>query len=803
MKILGKGDKILDGLYEIRKIAENGASLDYKAGGAALVYKAHHTKWNIDMAIKMPKEEILRSKHGLEDFQRECTTWMELGIHPNIAFCYYAREIDGCLAAFSEWEEGGTLMDAIKGPLYKNKSKDDVQKDILHIAIQTMRGLGYAHSKNVVHKDIKPENILAANGGIRINDFGLSNSLTNAPTIVFASPEQLKSRIGEWNVPIGSSTDIYSWALTVMTMYVGKVKWGDGISAGKDARGQLADSSCKLKAPETMIRLLCRCLEQEPGERPCAADLLPELTDIYEQTLGERYPHPTGHGGGAETAGLLNNRALSYIDMGKREEAEECWKKALTITPNHAESLYNMAISKDKICFDELLTLMKDNGIFPEDHREIFDEIRRASGLKCIKSFPVSTDRELKNVIFSDDGRYLMYRYNDDDTVYSLDTKTGIVDLCKRSVPFRNEKNDDGSNPMRAEYDMNGRTLILSEAHGSPFGQIRLEDRIDGKFRLLRIFEFTKAPFCIRPDGKAFALFFALPVVDEEQSEIQLFSVPEPYSCKHILSKVFHLNDALKNFKSVREMLEKAEAETERGNYREAVSLLNKVKNIPDFENQWERFYRLKQKIASKCRRSNPHFCKSVSIEPNEGVIACAFSPDNSKTALVLVGGTVEIREITAEDIPLILTIRPSDKFPMAGYLNYSLYIDAWFSKDGKYVAVSCWPDEGADETKTALIYDIENGMFNGAADYSEICGELCGKKNFPYKLSYSGRHNVQVFSGDGSMLVSFDYMGYDDRKVTLYYLDYDLEYIPGPEPANPRTDKICADDEINVAPNC
>ena len=107
-----------------------------EAGGMGRVWRVYHTSWNTDLAMKQQRAEYFATEKQKADFTRECETWINLGLHPNIVSCYYVREIDGIPTIFAEWMDGGSLADAIEtGKLYEGTEAEQ-QERILDIAIQ-------------------------------------------------------------------------------------------------------------------------------------------------------------------------------------------------------------------------------------------------------------------------------------------------------------------------------------------------------------------------------------------------------------------------------------------------------------------------------------------------------------------------------------------------------------------------------------------------------------------------------------------------------------------------------------------
>ena len=133
------GDVILD-LYEVKPVDEYGSA--FHAGGFGKVYKVHHKTWNMDLAVKAPHAHVFTSQGQKDNFTKECQSWIELGMHPNIATCYYVRELSGVPRIFAEYVADGSLKDWIEsGKLYEGKSDTAVLKHLLDIAIQFAWGL--------------------------------------------------------------------------------------------------------------------------------------------------------------------------------------------------------------------------------------------------------------------------------------------------------------------------------------------------------------------------------------------------------------------------------------------------------------------------------------------------------------------------------------------------------------------------------------------------------------------------------------------------------------------------------------
>ena len=328
-------------------------------GGMGSVWRVHHNGWNVDLAMKRPQAKLFQSEKQKENFIGECEAWINLGLHPNIVSCYYVREIDGVPTIFSEWMENGSLENHIqKGTLYEG-SEQEQQERLLDIAIQFARGLHYAHEQGLIHQDVKPDNLLLSNDwDAKVADFGLAkaraqltvlegeNTVHDAGATVMApsggytpaycSMEQMDGK------PLTRRTDIYSWAVSVMEMYIGGRPWMNGVVAGLSCRDYFSET--RVPMPEALKTLLAQCLAAEPERRPHDfAEIEAELQIIYKKTVGSDYPRPVPTAA-ADTADSLNNRALSYLDLGKKEEAAALWEAALRENPTASYACYNYTL---------------------------------------------------------------------------------------------------------------------------------------------------------------------------------------------------------------------------------------------------------------------------------------------------------------------------------------------------------------------------------------------------------------------------------------------------------------------------
>ncbi|HPA18596.1 MAG TPA: protein kinase [Verrucomicrobiae bacterium] len=345
------GDAILD-LYEVKQIHEG--------GGMGLVYRVHHRGWNTDLAVKSPRAEYFATEEQKENFTRECEAWINLGLHPHIVSCHYVRRLGGIPRVFAEYVEGGSLAEWVQDRRLYEGGPDRALGRILDIAIQTAWGLHHAHECGLIHQDVKPGNMLMqSDGTAKITDFGLAKARatsgefanagpgrsvlvsTGGMTPAYCSPEQAARE------PLTRRTDIWSWALSVVEMFTGEVTWQSGVAAA-----QVLESIEELRAedvalpslPDDLRRLLERCFEMDPAQRPKDfAEITARLKEIYRTEQGAEYAR--SEPAVAELrADALNNRAVSLLDLGKRDEALGAFEQALAVEPHQSEATYNRAL---------------------------------------------------------------------------------------------------------------------------------------------------------------------------------------------------------------------------------------------------------------------------------------------------------------------------------------------------------------------------------------------------------------------------------------------------------------------------
>ena len=218
-------------------------------GGMATVYEADDTKHNRKVAIKFLRPDLSASL-GSERFLREIGIAARLS-HPHIVSMIDSGEVDGLLYYVAQYVSGGSLRD---------KLRDETRltlAETLRIANQVGGALDFAHRNDVVHRDVKPENILFLDGHAMLTDFGIaracsttrgSDSLTDAG-IAVGTPEYMSPEQASGEQDLGNATDVYSLACVVYEMLAGEAPF-----TGRSARATIARHVTETPRPIRTLR---------------------------------------------------------------------------------------------------------------------------------------------------------------------------------------------------------------------------------------------------------------------------------------------------------------------------------------------------------------------------------------------------------------------------------------------------------------------------------------------------------------------------------------------------------------------
>ncbi|SMO46658.1 Serine/threonine protein kinase [Melghirimyces algeriensis] len=254
-------------------------------GGMAVVYKARDVLLNRYVAIKVLNESLSNDSEFIRRFSREAQAAASLS-HPNVVGVYDVGQEDYTHYIVMEYIEGPTLKEYIQqySPL--------TAEEIVSIASQICDALAHAHENQIVHRDVKPHNILLSyNGRAKVTDFGIarastSSTITQAGSVMgsvhYFSPEQARGGL------IGAKSDIYSLGVVLYEMVTGEIPF-DGDSAISIAMKHLQEpvrDPAKLNpnVPQSIHHVIMRALEKDPDDRyPSIRDMKEELDVIFQQ----------------------------------------------------------------------------------------------------------------------------------------------------------------------------------------------------------------------------------------------------------------------------------------------------------------------------------------------------------------------------------------------------------------------------------------------------------------------------------------------------------------------------------------
>lgn len=300
--------KKLDGRYEIRELIG--------IGGMANVYRCYDTIDDREVAIKILKDEFLNNEEFIRRFKNESKAIAVLS-HPNIVKVYDVSFGDMIQYIVMEYIDGITLKE------YINQQNVLTWKETVHLITQVLAALQHAHSKGVVHRDIKPQNMmLLSDGTIKVTDFGIARFSNATRTMTeqaigsvhYIAPEQAKGDITD------GKTDIYSIGIMMYEMLTGKLPF-DGENAVSVALMHLQivpdnPRTINPSIPEGIEEIILKAMQKQPVDRyQSAQDMLLDI-ERFRMNPSVRFEYKY----------LYDKQPTKYIDAvnkGKTHRAEE------------------------------------------------------------------------------------------------------------------------------------------------------------------------------------------------------------------------------------------------------------------------------------------------------------------------------------------------------------------------------------------------------------------------------------------------------------------------------------------------
>ncbi len=250
------------------------------AGGMSDVYKARDHILGRNVAIKVLKQEFSEDVNFVTKFRTEAQSAAGLE-HPNIVNIYDVGSEEGMHYIVMEYVEGVTLK------TYIEKKVQLTYKEAVSIAIQVGRGIEAAHAKHIIHRDIKPQNILiSTEGKAKVTDFGIARAVSSNTisadvmgSVHYSSPEQARNGF------VDGKSDIYSLGIVMYEMVTGRVPF-DGDTTVAVAIQHLQEemeppSTYAPNLPVSLEKIILKCTQKSPDRRyNSMSDLLVDLKKV-------------------------------------------------------------------------------------------------------------------------------------------------------------------------------------------------------------------------------------------------------------------------------------------------------------------------------------------------------------------------------------------------------------------------------------------------------------------------------------------------------------------------------------------
>lgn len=272
----------LDGRYEILEVIGR--------GGMAVVYKARCHLLNRNVAIKILRDDMAADAEFREHFQKEAQAVAMLS-HANIVSIYDVSRSPDVDYIVMELIEGITLK------MYMQSQGALKTKECVHFATQIARALAHAHGKGIVHRDIKPQNIMICmDGSVKVADFGIAylesaqavNEGTAVGSVHYISPEQAKGQ------PVDARADLYSLGVVMYEMLTGRQPYigetAEAIALQHVNGTPLKPREVNPEIPEALERITLKAMAPDIEQRYQTAEELLHDLDVYRLSVTAAIP---------------------------------------------------------------------------------------------------------------------------------------------------------------------------------------------------------------------------------------------------------------------------------------------------------------------------------------------------------------------------------------------------------------------------------------------------------------------------------------------------------------------------------
>jgi eukaryotic-like serine/threonine-protein kinase len=272
--------EVVGGRYELEELVGS--------GGMSSVYRAHDTLLERKVALKILHERYGDDDEYVERFRREARAVAQLA-HPNIVTVIDRGEDEGRQFIVFEYIDGENLKEIVEreGPLALD--------EVVSLGLEIARGLAFAHERGIVHRDVKPQNVLLnGDGHAKVTDFGIARTLdvekgvTQTGTVLgtsdYIAPEQASGQV------VSRETDVYSLGVVLFELLTGTVpfKGESFVAVALQHVNEPPPSVLELRrdTPPRLASLIDSTLAKDPKDRPTMDELVGELEALRNGYTG-------------------------------------------------------------------------------------------------------------------------------------------------------------------------------------------------------------------------------------------------------------------------------------------------------------------------------------------------------------------------------------------------------------------------------------------------------------------------------------------------------------------------------------
>ena len=287
-------------------------------GGMADVYRAVDHKLNRPVAVKVLKKEFREDNSFVQKFQSEARAAAGL-MHPNVVNVYDVGVYKGLWYMVMELVDGITLKE------YISKKGRLSWKEAISVSIQVCSGIQAAHQKNIIHRDIKPQNIIISKDGkVKVTDFGIARATSSQTTttsmmgsVHYTAPEQARRGISDIR------SDIYSMGITMYEMITGHVPFdGDSVVtvALKHIREEMVPPSQHVRLPRSLEQIILKATQKNPDDRYQDVDEM--ILDLKHSLLDPNGAFVRMPSGETSAYAMLSTQEIKRMEEDERRRTQ-------------------------------------------------------------------------------------------------------------------------------------------------------------------------------------------------------------------------------------------------------------------------------------------------------------------------------------------------------------------------------------------------------------------------------------------------------------------------------------------------